>query len=69
MSNISGASLFIAARQLIVAIAYTAHKSEAEALEAVVSFIKDTGAIVAESPEQADVINEILKHGWTGEHE
>lgn len=70
MSGInSGASLFIAAKQLIATIAYTAHTSEAEALEAVVSFIKDSRAIVAESPEQADVINEILKQRGAGEHE
>lgn len=64
ISHLSGGeSLFIATKMLVAALAYIANTSEAEAFLALEDFIKDTGAFVAESPEQVDVMAEILKRG------
>ena len=56
-----GAALIIAAHAMILTMAKAAKVKPQEALSAVITFMRDTQSLVADSREQMDVMNEILK--------
>lgn len=56
-----GAALLIAAHAMILTMAKQAKIKPQQALMAVITFMRDTQSLVADSREQMDVMNEILK--------